>query len=465
MTRRTLGLTTFELLAAVLDHPPLFAMATDLFPPCPVGRPPKHHPALLLAFGVLARAWRSGARCEAELADPVHWQHFLTLFDTGQQSLPEALRVPRPEQPPTWSAYRHFRDRYLTSDGAVAKLQDSYLHRACAHAIALGLLPLTGGSWSHPHPTRTIYGDGTVVRPLYKPPAVQWLEQPDGQRVRQFVDRRTGEVLTQMPRRVDLDAADWYGHTGLVHGNNFVAFHVRGTAVHERVVLAVGRVDYPGGEAAEAVRLTRLLHAQLGDRVQAAVYDGAWRGVHIDEVMRNCGWIVINKVALAAREPQATKTHTLGLWEHTGPHGPCHHELGSVDGAVVEIDLSNGLPTGPLPRRQVKRTLRRSGEYHFNVGYTIACPAGEFVAWLTPHGEGGDRDHQRAEWVRVIARGEPDFDLLYGLRNDSESFHAQYKRTLLVDRAMSLGWRRQLLDVVCFGLLNNALAGQARPTR
>ena len=50
---------------------------------------------------------------------------------------------------------------------------------------------------------------------------------------------------------------------------------------------------------------------------------------------------------------------------------------------------------------------------------------------------------------------KPDFDRLYGLRNDSEAFNSQLKRTLLVDRAMSLGAHRQLLDVLCFALLNN----------
>ena len=42
------------------------------------------------------------------------------------------------------------------------------------------------------------------------------------------------------------------------------------------------------------------------------------------------------------------------------------------------------------------------------------------------------------------------------LRNDAEPFNSQLKRTLLVDRAMSLGGRRQLLDVLCFAHLHNA---------
>jgi hypothetical protein len=42
-------------------------------------------------------------------------------------------------------------------------------------------------------------------------------------------------------------------------------------------------------------------------------------------------------------------------------------------------------------------------------------------------------------------------------RSRWQSFHSNLKRTLLCDRAMSLGWRRGLLDVYAFALMNNAL--------
>ncbi|HEX7100412.1 MAG TPA: hypothetical protein VF377_14380, partial [Acidimicrobiia bacterium] len=42
---------------------------------------------------------------------------------------------------------------------------------AVDHAQRLGLLRPDGrGSLKYPHPTRTIYGDGTIVRPIYRPP-------------------------------------------------------------------------------------------------------------------------------------------------------------------------------------------------------------------------------------------------------------------------------------------------------
>ena len=87
----------------------------------------------------------------------------------------------------------------------------------------------------------------------------------------------------------------------------------------------------------------------------------------------------------------------------------------------------------------------------------MPCAAGAFTAWITPHGEPGDTDHRRAGHVRVIAEGEEVFTQLYGLRNDAESFNSMLKRSLIVDRAMSLGGARQLVDVLCFALLHNAI--------
>jgi hypothetical protein len=230
-------------------------------------------------------------------------------------------------------------------------------------------------------------------------------------------------------------------------------------------VLTVGRVGRPGQEADDAMAAFWPLHAVAGPGIQAVVYDGAMRGAHIDELMTRAGVVAINKVhassKTAARRGRATNARwfALGTWQHDTPAGLCAHQVAAVDGAISEVALDDaGRPVvlSRLHRAQIKRPRRSSGRYHFNVGYTVPCSHGPFTAWVTPHGAAGDTDHRRADAVRVIAEGEPDFEALYGLRNDAESFNAQLKRTLLVDRAMSLGGARQLLDVLCFATLHNA---------
>jgi hypothetical protein len=189
--------------------------------------------------------------------------------------------------------------------------------------------------------------------------------------------------------------------------------------------------------------------------------------------MRRYGYLVLAKqhTDTTLDDPAATRlvktpggrrarSYPLGTATHDLPAGgTCHHQLAAAGGQVVEIDLDEqGDPViiGTLSRKAVKRSRRRHGEFHFNVGYQVACPGQPFTIWLSPHpGRAGDT--ARPEQLRVLPAGDPDAQRLYGIRSDAEGFHSNYKRTLIVDRQMSLGWRRGLVDLYCFALYNNAL--------
>jgi hypothetical protein len=491
---RTQALTTAQQIEAIFSQPTLYRVAAAVPYRQPVGRPPLHPAWATLGYGVLARVFRSGARTEIELTSPGVWPRILELTDTVRAEHPD-LDIPpgHATRPPDWPAWKNARNRYFADPKILEELQAVFTETAIGQARSLGLLDPSGpGSLCHPHTTRVVYGDGTVMRPMYKPPAAKRRTDPKtGEVTITYLDA-DGNTIERPTRRFDPDAADYHGHTGSVHGQNYVGLYARGPEPHQRVVLAVDRVPRPGLEADTAVACFQRIHPLLGSGVQAFVYDGAVRGTHIDQLMTTCGVLVINKVHgsaagrpkpapdnEAATEPppdsgatppagQGSKRaprrrpkprwFTLGTWEHDTAEGSCTHQLAAVDGAVHEFALDDaGTPvaTARLERRQVKRPRRSSGSYHFNVGYEVPCPDGAFLAWVTPHAEPGDTEHRRADAVRVIAQGEPDFASLYGLRNDSEAFNSQLKRTLLVDRAMSLGAHRQLLDVLCFGLLNN----------
>ncbi|OZB88188.1 MAG: hypothetical protein B7X41_09455 [Microbacterium sp. 14-71-5] len=459
-------LTTAEQITAVFTHRALYEMAAVVPQQDRVGRPRKFPTYLILGFAVLQRVFRSGVRAEHELTDATTWATVRDAISQAQATFPD-LPIPDPgPEPPYWQVFRYARNRYLTDPQVQAALIEVFTSQAVTQARQMGLLDPAGpGSLCHPHPSRTIYGDGTVVRPMYKPPAARRSTDPHtGKTVITYLDG-AGKPIDAPTRRFDPDGAEYHGHTGPVHGQNFVAWSVRGPGPHERVVLTVGRVERPGQEADDAMAAFWPLHDVAGAGIQAVVYDGAMRGAHIDDLMTRAGVVAINKVhassKTAARRGRSTtpRWFTLGTWQHDLPGGPCTHQLAAVDGAVSEIGLDDsGRPVvlGRLHRVQVKRPRRGSGRYHFNVGYTVPCAEEPFTAWVTPHAGPDDKDHKRADAVRVIAEGEPDFELLYGLRNDAESFNAQLKRTLLVDRAMSLGGRRQLLDVLCFATLHNA---------
>lgn len=459
-----------EQIQAVFSLPALYELA-QLIPRPPVGRPPANPAYVVLAYGVLARLFRSGIRVQTELAHPATWQLVCDTVARAAARLPDGLVPELPGwQPATFEAFRNARNRYLTDPDIMAQMRGRFIAAAVRQARDFGLLDPKGpGSLSHPDRSRTIYGDGTVVRPLYRPPAS-----------RRVVDRQTGETrvvyldaagqpLEAPTRRFDPDAAEYHGHTGSVTGQNFVALYARGDGPQQRVVLAVDRTPRPGQEADTAVELIKQVHAVAGSGILAVAYDGAFQGPQIDEVMTRTGLIVVNKVP-AAPQSKADKErsggeklprwHPLGVWEHDTADGPCGHTLAAINGAVSEIGLDErGEPVvvGRLHRQQVKRSRRATGLYHFNVAYQVPCAYGAFTAWITPHGEPGDADHRRAGHVRVIAEGEEAFTRLYGLRNDAESFNSMLKRSLIVDRAMSLGGPRQLVDVLCFALLHNAI--------
>jgi hypothetical protein len=494
---RTQALTTAEQIEAIFTHPTLYRLAAAVPFRQPVGRPPLHPAWSLLGYGVLARVFRSGARTEAELASPGVWPRILDLVEQVRHTHPD-LDIPagNSKRAPDWAGWKNARNRYFTEPEVLALMQDVFSEAAVEQAHQFGLLTANGpGSLCHPDSTRVVYGDGTVIRPMYRPPAATRSTDPTtGEVTITYLDP-DGNQIDKPTRRFDPDAADYHGHTGSVHGQNYVGLYVRGTQAHQRVVLAVDRVPRPGLEADTATARFQHIHPLLGAGVQAFVYDGAIRGKHIDQLMTTCGVLVINKVhgtgagrastnAAKNTPPKPTKAKptkakasrktparrrprqpharwfTLGTWEHHTPDGTaCPHHLAAIDGAVHEVTLDDaGAPTPltRLERRQVKRPRRSTGRYHFNVGYEVPCPAaGAFLAWVTPHAEPGDNEHRRADAVRVIPEGDTDFAVLYGLRNDSESFNSQLKRTLLVDRAMSLGAQRQLLDVLCFAVLNN----------
>ncbi len=460
MSRRRRNSTPLvaDRLEALVRHPLIHHIGAAL-PVNDVGRP-RHHPAAAhLAFGALARLWRSGARIDGEL--PALWPAFVEGFNAGAdtaQTEPIDTRV----GPVTWHHFRRARDR-MTDDVTLAALRDAFTAHSLAVAHDLGLLRSNGpGSLTRPDPSRLLYGDGTIVRPMYR----NATELDDDEKA-----KTSGRT-----RRQDPDAELHVRHDGTIIGHNFVTLCARTPDRWGRVVLAVDHVPAPGQEAATAVELVEAVHAHAGTGIQAVVYDGAFTGVHIERLMTHCGLQVINKVAsaptpaeLKAAGTKLPKHHVLGIYTHTPAdgRGDCKHTVVARAGALVEVDLDDAgepIVIAELRRKQVKRYRRPGGGYRFSLGAELPCPRQPFTIWVSPHPNPGDTDHRRPENIRLLPPADDAFDPRYAVRNDAESFNAHFKATLLVDRAMSLGWRRQLIDLLAFGILTNTWAARRQDT-
>jgi hypothetical protein len=386
-----------------------------------------------LAWAALARGVGSGNRLDAEIAHSDLWQRFLLdRYNTAAEAHPEGITVSPHLDRLYADTHRHTRDRLCTDD-VLDELTRAFTAASADLARSVGLLqPSAIGSRTKPGATCTIYGDGTILRPIYR-----------------------GEP----GHRADPDAAVHHRHDGAVVGTKLVHFAARGPEPHRRVVLAVDRVADPGREAESSVELVRRIHAHAPDGIAAVVYDGAFRGTHHNQLMTDLGLIVINKPhGTRSKKP---RTLPLGTWTHDTAAGPCEHSLVSHGGDVCDATLDDTGKTtlsDPLERNQVRRYERPGGRYRFSLGIKVRCSAGDFVAWISPHPGPGDATAGRADQLRLISPHEPLFSELYGLRNDSEAINANYKSTHVYDRAPVLGWRRQLLDLLAWSILNNSIA-------
>ncbi len=86
------------------------------------------------------------------------------------------------------------------------------------------------------------------------------------------------------------------------------------------------------------------------------------------------------------------------------------------------------------------------------------------VVTVRLHGNDDDdrRGFNRAENVRQIPPGDPDFETLYRRRNDAESINRHLDDTLWLRRAHSVGWRRQLLNLITYAIGVNAMSMHVR---
>jgi hypothetical protein len=376
----------------------------------------------------MARLFGSGNRLDAELAAGGLWDAVVDRYNRGAKAHPHGVTF---DKFATLYAdtHRHTRDR-LCQPEVFDVISDAFTAASVALAHEVGLLLASSiGSRTRPDPTCTIYGDGTVLRPMYSTPG----------------------------GRTDPDAQDHHRHDGVITGTKLVHFAVRGPEPHRRIILTVDHVTDPGREADTAITAIRRIHHHGASGIAAVAYDGAMRGTHHNTLMTELGLIVINRPHTSrAKNP---RTHTLGTWTHTTPNGDCHHNLvarvGNVHDATLD-DSGRTVLSDPCQRLQVRRVTRPNNDYRFTVGFTVACAAGDFTAWIAPHPRPGDTNHARGDQLRLISTHEPLFDQLYGLRNDSEAINANYKSTHIHDRAPVLGVQRQTLDLLAWSILNNA---------
>lgn len=448
------GVSTFERLEAIFSNPEIHELAKAVpSPPRFLGGRPRQYPAfMVIVFEAAISVFGSARRVESEFSHVAMWSWL------RRTSVKRAgVRLPR--QPMRRHHYMYLRNRYLSDPQILAVLGE--IHRAIAarQAASLGLVTTsTGGSWTHPHLDRLLYGDGKVITPLYR-------AKPGDVRV----DRQTGEVRRL---RAEHDAALHFEGTGeAVWGTKFVMLATRGEKVHSRMLLDVAHVGSPGAEAATAVSALERT-APLVPGAQGVVYDTALRGVHHQTILRKLGLVPINRVTAAKADAKTArrKTSERRVEKMTFVEAK---QVTVADGTTKKVDLyakagSIGVGTiaadgellfTPLERVRTHRNVDKGGFRWYN-DYRLPPHLGGGTLTVRLHGDAKDeaRKFNRTENVRPIPPDDPGFARLFRRRNDAESINRALEDTLWLGRAHSVGHRRQLLNLLGYALMVNSLA-------
>ena len=235
------------------------------------------------------------------------------------------------------------------------------------------------------------------------------------------------------------------------------------------MILDIERVEMPGAEAAVAMDCLRRL-APLVPGAQGVVYDTALRGVHHQELLRDLGFIPINRVAAAekgVRTPRRKDGRRVAKSVHVedkmviGPEGAVSVSLYAQDGAIGIGRLTDRgqMVFEALRRIRTHRACDKSGKYRWYNDYQLPERVGSGTVTVRLHANEEDRTKRfnRTENVRPIPPSDPDFARLYARRNDAESINRNLEDTFFLGRAHSVGRLRQQGDLIGYALLVNGL--------
>lgn len=442
------AVSLFDRVEAVLRNEAIYELA-KLIPEHEegdAGRPRDFPDYMLFVFDALISVYGSARKVEAELANRNVWHFVRRLVKKIHKNQPE-MHLP-PYRYRRYH-YEYGRNCYLANPVMIEQMQEVHRRLAAEQARELGLLDPEGdGSFTHPSLDRLLYADGKVVAPLYK-------AEPGMTRV----NKETGEIR---PVRYEADAdLHFQGDGEAAWGVKFVMTAVRTNDVHGRIILDARHCPEKGGEAKFAMNALRDI-APHTPGAQGVIYDTALRGKHHVQIMRDLGWLSINRVAAAeirARANQKGKRVEKNVHIEDKVVNGKTIRLFARGGAVctAELDQNGEQILTELERSKTIRRTNADGTYRFYNQYRL--PDGELVMVRLDTTEQDEaRKLNRSENVRQIPPTDVDFKRLYGRRSDAESINRVLDDSMWLGRAHSKGALRQTVNMLGFALMINGIA-------
>ena len=228
---------------------------------------------------------------------------------------------------------------------------------------------------------------------------------------------------------------------------------------NSRLILSiahVAKVD-PGGEAAVAVeRLLALKERAPG--MLGVRYDGAFRGKHLDELMK-AGLAVIAPVHGGIKRTALERVTCAASSQNGGACGAVHElvtESGDVGVVDVVLDPEPKAVFQPLERIKISA---RADKYSHRWYVEVILPCGHpYRIRLTNSAKDRRRRYNRAEHIRMHPPGTDEYRETYAWRNDTESSHSELDNVLYRGRMPAHTVPRQALIMLGFAVAHNAKA-------
>ena len=398
------GVSSLEQVEAILRNDAIYELAELVPTPSREsgGRRPQYPAFMLLAYEALISVYRSARRVESEISHPLVWD---LMGRTVRERFPRDMSQWLPAEPMRRHHYLYGRKRLLLP--IRDQLRDHFEEIASRQAVAdLGLCDPDGpGSVTHPDLQRMLYADGKVVTPL-------WKAKPGDTRV----DKHTGEIRSV---RFEADAALHVTGSGEpAWGTKHVMVAVRNEATHGRMILSVSSVPQVGGEANVALecigRLAPVLPGALG-----VIYDGALRGVHLVELLRDRGLLPVVPVTAAsggrhAKKPRVERTALVGpgtIRRTNGTTSDCilYAEAGAL--CLGELDTTGEVTLIPLERIKIESRRNADGTWRWYGVFAVPedSGGGTIRVRLDTTDEDRRRKFNRSEHLRAIPPSDPDY--------------------------------------------------------
>lgn len=395
-----------------------------------VGRKRECRIADVLVFHLLENLLLSARAVDRFLDDPRIWKE---LVAAAEHHWPHHAQRRLSLEPPTRHQYMR------TIKSLIERIPDflESFRRALSDAAVKAARHLGCGqdkdSLTHPSKMNMIMGDATWEQSRY-----------NGLADRTYIDETTGEIFTG---RSDPDAIPFHGE-GSAPGNYIVSVLTRTEYEHERIILDSQYKPDGAGDGTVFTDMAFNLFESLGN-VRGVIYDMALKVADQDRVGAT-GRHVLCKVPHIKGD--RVRSEVVGELKFANATKSFTEVVTAIDGCptIVVSDISGEKYVVPLIRKQTRVSKNRMYNV-FQIPENPIVPLSKRGATTMMRMFSSEADlaagKPRPRYLRSIPLNDPDFSRLYGLREDTESMHNDYKSRLVNRRARCVGLARREMDI------------------